>query len=161
MKPSTHTIFKVRSKTSSLPLDFGKFRLSCSGNCVLRNVNRKDIFDYKPRNSNSLVGKHTEAAFLFPLLLQTNMRNPHFKVRGWHFKQQFPHHCSLDSSWRSSWGRWRLPKKMSWRLIIKLRGATLFEKSKVAIFFHTSPTMACNLHKQVKHQRLAENEPNW
>jgi len=37
VKPSTHTLFKVRSKTSSLLSDFGKFRLLCSGSCVLRN----------------------------------------------------------------------------------------------------------------------------
>lgn len=70
--------------------------LACSGSCVPRNVNRKCTFDCKPRNWNSLVGKQREEAFLLTLLLHTNMRNPHFKVRGWHFKQQFPHPYSLD-----------------------------------------------------------------
>lgn len=71
VKPLTHKLFEVRSKTSSFPLDLGKFRLLCSGSCVPRNVNMKDIFDYKPHNSDSLVGKHIEAVFLLPLLLQT------------------------------------------------------------------------------------------
>lgn len=156
-KPSTQTLFEVRSRTSSSPLDFQKSRLLCSGSCVPRNVNRKDICGYKPRNSNRLVGKHTEGVFLLPLLLQTNMRNPHFKVRGQHFKQQFPHHCSLDSIWRSSWGRWRLPKKMPWRLISELRGATISGKSKKDVFFHLNyhrPQWRVNLRSKLSAKGL-------
>lgn len=85
------------------------------------------------------------------------MRNPHFKVLGWHFKLQFPHCCCLDSISRSCWGRWRLPKKMSWRFISKLRGATVSGKPKVVIFFHLNyhhPRWHVNLRSRLSTRHL-------
>lgn len=52
-------------KRPTLPLDFGKFRLLCSRNCAEQ---KGYIFDYKPHNSNNLVGKH-RGSFLAPSVI--------------------------------------------------------------------------------------------